>query len=122
MPVAPVASELDAIATDLKAAGALSVKTVAKDLARPESPQEIFDELLRERIYVDILVNNAGTAHRGKAWEIPIADDILIVRLNVEAVLRLTKLFLPGTDRWASIEFHRHARRSGPTLSGSRRA
>ena len=94
--VAPVASELDAIATELKAAGAILVKTIAKDLAQSEAPQEIFDELSRERIYVDILVNNAGSAHRGKVWEIPITDDILILRLNIEAVLRLTKLFLPG--------------------------
>jgi len=56
--VAPVASELDAIATELKAAGAILVKTIAKDLAQSEAPQEIFDELSRERIYVDILVNN----------------------------------------------------------------
>ena len=96
MLVAPVASELEAIATELKAAGAILVKTIAKDLAQPEAPQEIFDELSRERIYVDVLVNNAGAAHRGKVWEIPITDDILILRLNIEAVLRLTKLFLPG--------------------------
>src|SRR5438067_5542491 len=94
--VAPVASELQAIATELKAVGAISVKTIAKDLAQPEAPQEIFDELSRERIYVDVLVNNAGAAHRGKFWEIPITDDILILRLNIEAVLRLTKLFLPS--------------------------
>ena len=94
--VAPVASELDAIATELKAAGAILVKTIAKDLAQSEAPQEIFDELSRERIYVDVLVNNAGAAHRGKVWEIPITDDILILRLNIEAVLRLTKLFLPS--------------------------
>ena len=94
--VAPVASELDAIATELKAAGAILVKTIAKDLAQPDAPREIFDELSRERIYVDVLVNNAGSAHRGKFWEIPITDDILILRLNIEAVLRLTKLFLPG--------------------------
>ncbi len=94
--VAPVASELHAIASELRTAGANLVKTVAKDLAQPEAPQEIFDELSRERIYVDVLVNNAGSAHRGKIWEIPIADDILLLRLNIEAVLRLTKLFLPG--------------------------
>src|SRR5437762_7568283 len=94
--VAPVASELDAIATELKAVGAISVRTIAKDLTQREAPQEIFDELSRERIYVDVLVNNAGSAHRGKFWEIPITDDILILRLNIEAVLRLTKLFLPG--------------------------
>src|SRR5437016_14549052 len=68
--VAPVASELDAIATELKAAGAILVKRIAKDLENPEAPQEIFDELSSERIYIDILVNNAGLVNRGKFWDI----------------------------------------------------
>ena len=48
-----------------------------------------------ERIYIDILVNNAGFSQRGKFWEIPIEHEISMLRLNIEAVLRLTKLFLP---------------------------
>jgi hypothetical protein len=51
--------------------------------------------LRRRAIDVHILVNNAGHGHRGKSWEIPIEQDISMVRLNIEAVLRLTKLFLP---------------------------
>ena len=43
---------------------------------------------------VDILVNNAGHGQKGKFWEIPIERDLSILRLNVEAPLRLTKLFL----------------------------
>jgi uncharacterized protein len=93
--VAPVASELQKIASELKTAGAIFVRTIAKDLERPEAPQEIFDELSSDRIYVDILVNNAGFGHRGKFWEIAIEHDISMLRLNIEAVLRLTKLFLP---------------------------
>lgn len=91
----PVASELQRIASELKTAGALFVRTIAKDLEKPEAPQEIFDELSSDRIYIDILVNNAGFGHRGKFWEIPIEHDTSTLRLNIEAVLRLTKLFLP---------------------------
>jgi uncharacterized protein len=93
--VAPVESELRKIASELKTAGASLVRTIAKDLENPEAPQEIFDELSSERIYIDILVNNAGFGHRGKFWEIPIEHDMSMLRLNIEAVLRLTKLFLP---------------------------
>jgi hypothetical protein len=71
------------------------VRTIAKDLENPEAPQEIFDELSSERIYIDILVNNAGFGYRGKFWEIPIEHDVSTLRLNIQAVLRLTKLFLP---------------------------
>src|SRR5438094_9957259 len=93
--VAPVESELQKVATELKTAGAVSVRIIAKDLEKSKAPQQIFDELSYERIYVDILVNNAGFSHRGKFWEIPIEQDISMLRLNIEAVLRLTKLFLP---------------------------
>jgi short-subunit dehydrogenase len=53
------------------------------------------DALEGDGVAVDILVNNAGHGFRGKWWEIPIERDISMVRLNIEAVLRLTKLFLP---------------------------
>jgi len=92
--VAPVAAELQEIASELKTTGAPSVRTIAKNLEKSDSPQEIFEELARDLIYIDILVNNAGSAHRGPFWEIDIEDDISVVRLNIEAVLRLTKLFL----------------------------
>ena len=93
--VAPVESELQKVASELKTAGAVLVRIIAKDLEKSKAPQQIFDELSYERIYVDILVNNAGFSHRGKFWEIPIEHDISMLRLNIEAVLRLTKLFLP---------------------------
>jgi len=93
--VAPVAANLQAIALELKSAGAPLVRTIAKDLEKPVSPQEIFDELARDLIYIDILVNNAGSAQRGRFWEIDIEDDMSVLRLNIDAVLRLTKLFLP---------------------------
>src|SRR5438477_11333725 len=95
--VAPGASGLQEISFELKTAGAPFVRTIAKDLEKPEAPQEIFDELSSDRIYIDILVNNAGFGHRGKFWEIPIEHEISVLRLNIEAVLRLTKLFLQPT-------------------------
>jgi short-subunit dehydrogenase len=64
-------------------------------LENPNAAAEISDELEREGILVDILVNNAGHGFRGKFAEMPIEKDLSILRLNVEAVLRLTKLFLP---------------------------
>src|SRR2546430_1358957 len=93
--VAPVESELQKVASELKTGGAVSVRIIAKDLEKSKGPQEIFDELSYDRIYVDILVNNAGFSHRGKFWEIPIEHDISMLRLNIEADLRLTKLFMP---------------------------
>jgi uncharacterized protein len=93
--VAPAQSELEEVARKITAEHKVNVIVVAKDLEQENAAQEIFDELRRNVIDVDILVNNAGHGYRGKSWEIPIEQDLSMVRLNIEAVLRLTKLFLP---------------------------
>ncbi|GII78686.1 dehydrogenase [Sphaerisporangium rufum] len=45
---------------------------------------------------VDLLVNNAGFGHPGAALEVPVADEVTMLRLHCEAVLRLTLAALPG--------------------------
>ena len=68
---------------------------IARELEKPEAAQEIFDGLERAGMQVEILVNKARHGQNGKFWEIPIERDIFILRLNLEPVLYLTKLFLP---------------------------
>jgi short-subunit dehydrogenase len=93
--VAPDQAQLERIATDLVYRYGNFVRVIPKDLQKQESAREIYIELQRSGITVDILVNNAGHGFRGLASELPIDVDISMVRLNIEAVLRLTKLFLP---------------------------
>lgn len=93
--VAPVLSELETIGKDIETKYDVSVHAIARDLESETAAQEIFDELQSSGTRIDILVNNAGHGYRGKSWEIPIEHDLSMVRLNIEAVLRLTKLFLP---------------------------
>lgn len=93
--VAPVESELRAIAAKLPSAGGPEPIVIAKDLEQPEAAREIYDELQSRGVTIDILVNNAGLGHSGKFHEISIEQDLSMVALNIEAVLRLTKLFLP---------------------------
>jgi short-subunit dehydrogenase len=94
--VAPVRSELEGVANDIESKHGVSAFVVAKDLEKESAAQEIFNELNGHGMRIDILVNNAGHGYRGKSWEIPIEQDISMVRLNIEAVLRLTKCFLPA--------------------------
>lgn len=93
--VAPVEAELQQIAQSIRTEFAVEARVIAKDLELEDSAHEIFDELQRAGVTVDILVNNAGHGQRGHFWEIPLEQDLSMVRLNIEAVLRLTKLFLP---------------------------
>jgi len=93
--VAPVLSELESVATDIQSKHNVPVEVVAKNLENDKAAEEIFAELSGRDARIDILVNNAGHGFRGKSWEMPIEQDISMVRLNIEAVLRLTKYFLP---------------------------
>jgi short-subunit dehydrogenase len=92
---APVNRELQALGEELQARYQVDVLVIPKDLEQREAAQQIFDELADRQMQIDILVNNAGLGHRGKFWEIQIDSDLSMIRLNIEAVVRLTKLFLP---------------------------
>ncbi|HEY5895054.1 MAG TPA: SDR family oxidoreductase [Chthoniobacterales bacterium] len=92
--VAPVADELRQVAIELSNAHGVPVRTIASNLEQTDSTGAIFDELHHDGTVVDILVNNAGHGFRGKFFETPLEHDLSMVRLNIEAVLRLTKLFL----------------------------
>lgn len=90
-----VDSELSDVAAELTAKHQIDVGTLAFDLERPDAPNQLFESVQRENIAVDILVNNAGLGYRGSFWEIPIENQLSIIRVNIEAVVRLTHLFLP---------------------------
>ena len=92
--VAPVESELNRIADELRTKNNVDVRVIAKDLVDPDGPQHVFDEV-RRGAPIEILVNNAGRGQRGKFWEIPIETDEEMIDLNIFAYLRMTKLFLP---------------------------
>ncbi len=94
--VARVESELQVVAHTLRAQHQADVRVLAKDLEQPETARELFDELQSTGVPIEILVNNAGKGFRGNTWEIPLDHDLAMVRLNIEAPLRLTKLFLPS--------------------------
>ncbi|WP_214412856.1 SDR family NAD(P)-dependent oxidoreductase [Sphaerisporangium fuscum] len=63
------------------------------DLATEEGISAV-EARLREG--VDLLVNNAGFGHPGEALEVPVADELVMLRVHCEAVLRLTMAALPG--------------------------
>ena len=93
--VAPVQSELESAAEEFRREHGVEVRVIAKDLEQENSAQEIFDELQAAGVEVDILVNNAGHGFHGKWWELSLEKDLSMIRLNIETVMRMTKLFLP---------------------------
>lgn len=67
---------------------------VQSDLSRPESAQEIYDQLKQRGIKIDVLVNNAGAGVHGFFHETEMERELEIIQLNITSVVQLTKLFL----------------------------
>lgn len=102
--VAPVASELASVAASLGAEFAVKVRPIPADLRDPEAGEVIAREITAAGWSVGILVNNAGFGRLGRFWEVSLEDHVSMLRLNVEAAVRLTYRFLPG------MLSHRHGR------------
>lgn len=84
---------LDALAAELAARGA-ETRVVVADLNDPAAPGEILAATEGAGLVVDILINNAGFGLFG-AFATSDADQASsMVRVNCEAVVRLSRLFL----------------------------
>jgi short-subunit dehydrogenase len=90
--VARSQDRLEEIAGELREGHGVKVDVIAKDLALPDAPAEI----QRQVGAVDVLVNNAGFGLYGKFVEFPPEDEIGLMHLNMDALVLLTRLFLPG--------------------------
>jgi short-subunit dehydrogenase len=95
--VAPVKAELEEVARLLREQHGGVCDFVACDLERDDALLRIAEHLGEREL--DVLVNNAGHGQLGRFWEIPLERHLAIVRLNIEAVLRLTAHFLPAMVR-----------------------
>jgi len=92
---APEKSALQEAADSISKDHPVSITTIARDLTRENAADDLYREVHDLGIRIDLLVNNAGIGQRGKFHESPLEKDIAIIRLNVEALVRLTKKFLP---------------------------
>jgi short-subunit dehydrogenase len=87
--VARSRERLDGIAAELKPA---PVRVIVKDLTLADAA----DEIRREVPKIDVLVNNAGFGVYGPFVKTPLADELGMLQLNMNALVVLTKIYLPG--------------------------
>ncbi len=87
---------LDQLAAELKAKHGINVFVIPADLADPHSPRAIYDAIQSAGVQVDYLVNNAGLGTNGKFWELDESREMAQVQVNVNALMHLTRLFLPA--------------------------
>ncbi|TDE29474.1 SDR family oxidoreductase [Actinomadura sp. 6K520] len=86
-------ARLERTAAELHETYAVRTETLTADLSTEEGLTAA-EERAREDI--GLLVNNAGFANRGKFLDVPVADELTMLRVHCEAVLRLTHAVLPG--------------------------
>lgn len=94
--VARSGGKLEELAGELRTRHGIEARVIAKDLARPESPEELSRELETAGVTVDVLVNNAGFATFGPFVVADLHAELEELQLNVVTLTHLTKKLLPG--------------------------
>ncbi|UCD53106.1 MAG: SDR family oxidoreductase [Phycisphaerales bacterium] len=99
---------LETLKTELEQAHGITAHVIAKDLANPEAPRQIYDELAARDIQIDYLINNAGFGYGGLFHEQDWARNESMIKVNILALAALTRLFIPemiarGTGRILNV-------------------
>lgn len=94
--VARNATKLEQLAADLNKAHNTQSIILPKDLSDPQSPTEIFQNVQSHGLQLDILVNNAGFGTQREFADTDLDEAMAMINLNIIALTKLTKLFLPG--------------------------
>ncbi|MGI5137624.1 MULTISPECIES: SDR family NAD(P)-dependent oxidoreductase [unclassified Streptomyces] len=77
-------------ATELHDRHGIEAKVLTADLATDEGIEAVATRLSDLKNPVDLLVNNAGFGNKGRYLEVPMADELRMLKVHCEAVLRLT--------------------------------
>lgn len=85
---------LESLAAEFAAQG-VETRIVVADLNDPAAPQQIYDATEGTGLAVDILINNAGLGQYGAFSSSQPEQEFSMVRVNCEAVVRLSRLFVP---------------------------
>jgi uncharacterized protein len=86
---------IESLAAELAASHRTETRIVVADLNDPAAPQQIYAATEGAGLAVDILINNAGLGHYGEFYKLDPEQEYSMVRVNCEAVVRLSRLFVP---------------------------
>ena len=93
--VARSQAKLEALAAELRMAFNIQAEPVALDLSVPGAAAKLAQIVAERHLLIDLLINNAGFGAPGEFWRINLERAAEMVRLNVQALMELTRLLLP---------------------------
>lgn len=79
-----------------KESNKVEILTIAKNLAEPSAPDELFSYTQQNSIQIDILVNNAGIQVYGNFHEASMEDTLNMMYINMCTLTKLTRLYIDG--------------------------
>ncbi len=77
-------------ATELHDRHGIEAEVLTADLATDDGIETVAARLGDRKNAVDLLINNAGFGNKGRYLEVPMADELMMLKVHCEAVLRLT--------------------------------
>ncbi len=83
-------------ATELHDRHGVEAEVLTADLAEDKGIEAVERRLGERRNPVDLLINNAGFGHKGRYLEVPMSDELTMLKVHCEAVLRLTSAAVEG--------------------------
>jgi short-subunit dehydrogenase len=87
---------LQELAEELTSEHGVRAETVALDVTDEKARRELVTDLDERGLTVEVLVNNAGFGSGGAFVELDADKEASMVRTNVEALVGMTGVFLPG--------------------------
>jgi hypothetical protein len=94
--VARTRAKLESLADTLRSRHGVRAETIAVDLTDEDARAGIVAAVEERSLLVNVLVNNAGLSTMGPVYRSDPSAELAMVRTDVEAVVHLCSLFLPG--------------------------
>ncbi len=89
-------SKLDEIKNNFNQTYGVKVYVIACDLCQVGACENFYEQVRRRNLDIDILINNAGIGDWGPFVDSNLEKQEQMLQLNVVALTKLTRLFLPG--------------------------
>lgn len=92
--VARSEDKLRELAADMERTHGISALVIAKDLSDTAAPAEVYEQIKAAGRRIDVLVNNAGYGSFGLFAETDLDFELKMIRLNIESLTHLSKLYV----------------------------